>query len=217
MELLLSRSKLVGSRLRRSVRILVAQQNSGTLGVPPSSGSRRVMTLQDLGAIGEIVGSIGVVISLIYLAIQLRHNTTGIRLAAHQHVVIANSAVTMAPANNLDFASLLWRGVLSSKNLDEDTQVAFGLWCHQYFSMIQAWHQLYLAGAIDEGIWDRELQRAVGALRVPGFREWWDAGGRSQLSPTFVRLAETTPLNIQAVGWNKDQGFVPAEWTRGDT
>ncbi len=135
------------------------------------------MTLQDLGAIGELIGSVGVVVSLIYLAIQLRHNTTGIRLAAHQHVVIANSAVTMAPAQNLEFASLLWKGVVSSKNLEEENQVAFGLWCHQYFSMIQAWHQLYLAGAIDEEIWDRELQRAVGALRVPGIQGMVGRGG----------------------------------------
>ena len=33
------------------------------------------MTLQDLGNIGELVGGFAVVISLIYLAIQVRQNT----------------------------------------------------------------------------------------------------------------------------------------------
>ena len=82
--------------------------------------------------------------------------------------------------------------------------------------MIQAAHQLFLANAIDAEIWDRELQRAVGALRGSGFKEWWDAGGRTQLSPGFVSLVESTPLSIRAVAWSNEQGFYPAEWTPQD-
>lgn len=33
------------------------------------------MTIQDLGAIGEFIGSIGVILTLIYLAVQIRQNT----------------------------------------------------------------------------------------------------------------------------------------------
>ena len=173
------------------------------------------MTLQDWGALGEVIGSIGVVISLIYLAVQVRQNTKGIRTAAHQHIVTANAAVTMAPAQNLDFASVLWHGALSSKNLTEETHLAFNLWCFQYFSMIQAAHQLFEAEAIDRSIWERELQRAVGALQGPGFKEWWEAGGRSQLSPAFVSLVESTPVDIQAVAWENDRGFVRSDWIPG--
>ena len=176
------------------------------------------MTIQDLGAIGELIASVGVVVSLIYLAVQVRQNTRGIRTSAHQHIISANASVTMVSAHNLDFASVLWKGALSSKNLTEETHIAFNFWCWQYFAMIQAAHQLYLDGAIDEGIWERELQRAVGGIRVPGFREWWDAGGRSQLSPTFVSLVESTPLDIGAITWSPERGFFPSEWTEaGDT
>ncbi len=174
------------------------------------------MTLQDLGAIGELVGSLGAVIALIYLAVQVRQNTRGIRTSAHQHVVTANAAVTMAPAHNLDFAALLWKGAGSSKALTEETQVAFNLWCFQYFMMIQATHQLFLDDAVDEGVWQRELQRAVGGLKVPGFREWWEAGGRTQLSPNFVTLVESTPLDIVGIGWSPEQGFLPSTWTAKD-
>ncbi len=87
-----------------------------------------------------------------------------------------------------------------------------------YFAMIQAAHQLFLADAIDEGIWDRELQRAVGALTVPGFREWWEPGGRTQLSPDFVSLVEATAPEIVGVDWSPEHGFFPGAWTEaGDT
>ena len=48
------------------------------------------MTIQDLGAIGELIASVGVVVSLIYLAVQVRQNTRGIRTSAHQHIISAN-------------------------------------------------------------------------------------------------------------------------------
>jgi hypothetical protein len=37
------------------------------------------VSIQDLGAIGEFVGSIGVIVTLVYLAIQIRANTRAIK------------------------------------------------------------------------------------------------------------------------------------------
>ena len=39
-------------------------------------------TLQDLGSLGEFVGALGVVISLVYLARQMNQNTTSVRAAS---------------------------------------------------------------------------------------------------------------------------------------
>ena len=36
------------------------------------------MTIQDLGALGDMIGGVAVVASLIYLAIQIRQNTPGL-------------------------------------------------------------------------------------------------------------------------------------------
>jgi hypothetical protein len=37
-------------------------------------------TIQNLGALGEFVGSIGVIITLVYLAVQIRQNTQSVRV-----------------------------------------------------------------------------------------------------------------------------------------
>ena len=42
------------------------------------------MSLEDLGNIGELVAAIGVIASLIYLAIQIRQNTQSVRSSAVQ-------------------------------------------------------------------------------------------------------------------------------------
>ena len=42
------------------------------------------MTLEDLGNIGEFLGAIGVIASLVYLAVQIRQNTRSVRSATYQ-------------------------------------------------------------------------------------------------------------------------------------
>ena len=48
------------------------------------------MSIMELGALGEFVGSIAVVITLIYLALQLKQNTSSVRANAYQGWVAAN-------------------------------------------------------------------------------------------------------------------------------
>lgn len=47
------------------------------------------MTLQDLVNLGEFIGEIAVEITLVYLAIQLRHNTDSVRASAETAPQIA--------------------------------------------------------------------------------------------------------------------------------
>ena len=42
------------------------------------------MTIQDLGSIGEFVASIGVIVSLVYLAVQIRQNSKQLGDSAKQ-------------------------------------------------------------------------------------------------------------------------------------
>ena len=45
------------------------------------------MTLEQLASVGEIVSSVAVIISLVYLAIQIRSNTEAKRTSTYQAIV----------------------------------------------------------------------------------------------------------------------------------
>ena len=45
------------------------------------------MTLQDLANLGEVIGAIAVIISLIYLAVQIRENTQAMQREATQDII----------------------------------------------------------------------------------------------------------------------------------
>ena len=62
------------------------------------------MTLQDLGAIGEFIGGIAVVITLVYLAVSIRQNTKSVRASTYQAILDSSSpnyARTFAEKLNL--------------------------------------------------------------------------------------------------------------------
>jgi hypothetical protein len=51
------------------------------------------LTIQDLGSIGEMIGAVAVVITLLYLGSQIRQNTIAVKAAAMQSVFEATSNV----------------------------------------------------------------------------------------------------------------------------
>ena len=75
------------------------------------------MTLSDLANLGQVIGAIAVVISLIYVAMQIRQNTNAVRSATAQtvhehfakwyHLVAADDELAQIVANGLrDYGSL---------------------------------------------------------------------------------------------------------------
>ena len=165
-------------------------------------------TAQLLANFGEFFGAIAVVATLVYLARQLRQNTAGVQATAYQTWVGANLQLNLATTEKR-LSEAAAKGIYDSKNLDQDSFFMFALWNHGVFQMIQATDYMYRMGAIDEVLWEGEISRAAGHLGLPGVRQWWDAGGRTQLAPHFVDLVESYESKITRWAWNPEQGFVP--------
>jgi hypothetical protein len=83
------------------------------------------MSLQDLGNIGEFIGAVGVVASLIYLAFQIRQNTKAVRRTAHISAVEAFNHLSSLIVQDPEIARILRTGVLDPDKLNEDERVRF--------------------------------------------------------------------------------------------
>ncbi len=152
------------------------------------------MTLADLANIGELVAGVGVVVSLLYLAVQIRHSSRIARLNAHQAVSESVTGITAEIARDPEFFRV-WRAVLDSSAdaSDEDRErVAFIL------------HQIFVAFANADRFGDPSLRRSVRPvhdkyLRAPFVQEWWapqrgayDEPFRSTIDARLKELASAT-------------------------
>jgi len=157
------------------------------------------MTLGDLASIGSFVSGIAVLISLIYLSLQIRQNTLAHRASAHQsrstflkdHLhLLADPAI----------ARIFIRGLAADTEMTEVevTQflVVMRAWCIGMSEMVWAHDHK----ALDDESYQTSVMALRGMFARPGARAFWQTY-KSTATPTFARLVEgileTAPMVSQ--------------------
>lgn len=153
------------------------------------------MTLEDLGNIGDFLGGIGVVITLLYLAIQIRQNTRQLKAdsMSAQTIALENGVSDVARwiaeiVENRDLAELWGRGLTDVEQLDPTDRLRFD---YLGIQLLQAWQTMYRRSvqANDPELWEVTLRYIKMYFRSPGFQALW-ADSRSLLVSEFVTAVE---------------------------
>ena len=153
------------------------------------------MTLEDLGNIGDFLGGIGVVLTLLYLALQIRQNTKQLKADTLAAETIAIEETTSDIARwigeiveNRDLAELWSRGLLDTDQLDEIDRLRF-----EYLGvqLLQAWQTVFrrYKQVDDPDLWMMTLRYFKMYFRNPGFQTLW-AGSKMLFVPDFVAAVE---------------------------
>jgi hypothetical protein len=160
------------------------------LGAQAVEGGDRV-NLEVLGNIGDFLGGIGVVVTLVYLAAQIRQNTAQLRSNAEGERVAAADETTRSLGRWQDVivsrrdVAVLWeRGLAGDCELDSTDQLRF-----EYLAarVIQIWHAVYRRSmrAKDDEHWGVFHPFIRMFLRQPGFSDVWHRS-RSAYPPDFI-------------------------------
>ena len=165
---------------------------------------------QLLGNYGEFVGAIAIVVTLIYLAVQLKQNTASVKANAYQEWVAANIELNMTMAQPLQSEAIA-TGSYDPGSLTQESSLAFAMWHMSLMQMTQATEYLRQTGSLDDDLAATEINRAAAILSMPGVRQWWDAGARTQLTPQFVKLIESTTSNMTEWKWEQGKGFASVD------
>ena len=112
------------------------------------------MTIQDLGAIGDLIGGIAVVVTLVYLAVQIKQNTKVHASLIRQNFYDAQQQQMLHAVESSDFNALINRSWSSDETLSpaEQTQV----WRHMQGVLMgyQGAFEQYKSGALPKADWD---------------------------------------------------------------
>lgn len=131
--------------------------------------------LESLANLGEIVGAIAVVVSLIYLAVQVRQNTRAQRLENSSRVLDRTAAMQAALSRDPAMSALFSKGVSDPSKLTPKERVQFTWAMYEFFG---AFEFMFLAAkdhSIPEEIWQRWSSAAAWWLTFPGVQAWWGA------------------------------------------
>ena len=138
------------------------------------------MNWDAVGAIAELLGALGVIISLAYLSVQIRQNTRQIgehsrelRIAALDAIASSFSRFRDPLIRDPDLAALWLRGIEDFDALDPVEQVRLGRLFQELFFAHQNYWTRYTEGATQESTWEDHKGSIAANLRHPGIRTWW--------------------------------------------
>ena len=165
------------------------------------------MTLQDLGNLGEFIGAVAVVVSLVYVAYQLRQNTIqmaehsrSLRLAANDATADQFSRFRDPLIRDPQIASLWLRGREDFSALSPEEQVQAGAMFLELYFAHQSVFIRAQEGALERNIWERQARVVSSELRSPGVQTWWSRANRI-FDPRFVSAVdELKPSVTQPAG-----------------
>jgi len=150
------------------------------------------MNWEALGAIGEIVGAVGVVVSLLYLASQVRSNSRQLRHASAQAVLDKLNGLIGQLAFTAGAGDVWTRGLSGLEALSSDEEVVrFSSMMLQAFWAYEEVLHYRDAGSIEDWAWTHSRAPVENFMRTPGFQQWW-VRRRAWFSPEFQAHVETT-------------------------
>lgn len=164
---------------------------------------------QLLGNFGEFVGSIGVVVTLIYLAVQIRANTRTTKANASFQATHSWAEVTQRlselPDEQLDpLLKALSEGTQGEDIAPEDYE-RVRLMFRNFFQRLEGQYYLYKYGLLEPGVWDARSAIGRGMVQAsPMLREWW----RNDTNPTNYSREFVDVIN-QSEGIDATKLFTP--------
>jgi hypothetical protein len=143
------------------------------------------MNLNDLANLGQIVGAIGVMITLVYLAVQIRGNTKVASAQARHALSEFVLRISIFRAEHADRFAKLESG---AELTDGDRQ--FRYWSHvQFLLHAETYFHHHELGLMPDAHWRGYARYMTKYIQWRGFREVWDDIGPS-FSEDFARWVD---------------------------
>ena len=155
------------------------------------------MNWQALGAIGELVGALAVVVSIIYLAIQIRLNSKLLQSAAQDSISLKYAQTMNMSGASPENAAIFHKGLLDTRSLRPEETTHFLLMMANTFIQMDYSHLLYLEGNISRERWETLFQSIQHYMSLPGGRFYWKVQGRNIIHGKRSKFFELVEAEYQ--------------------
>jgi hypothetical protein len=131
------------------------------------------MTLDDLGNIGEVVSAIAVVVSLLYLGIQIRQNTRSVRSASFQELLNHIAQVNLRVGENPEVAALYRAANEREFETGSNEELRYRAFVQTTLRHWAHAHIQYKEGTITQDQWNMLTTGLPHVASLPAFKAIW--------------------------------------------
>ena len=151
------------------------------------------MNWEAIGAIGDAVGGVGVVASLVYLALQTRQNTRAVRSASFHQVADSFSAVSLAVFQDPSLVSLLTRARSDSESFTPEDTARYSFFLLTLFRRAEGMFLQSEQGTLQRESWHGIHITLENTLGSPSGHRWWSEAAQ-RFDPAFRAYVEVEVL-----------------------
>ena len=165
------------------------------------------MNWEAISTIAEIVGAVAVVISLIYLAAQIRQNNRqveeqvrALRLQAYDSAGADFSALRLHISGSPQLSSVWRRAKGSYSALEPDERAQANELLHELMWAYQNIFSRMESGTADDVLWKLADTNIGYWMDNRGFREWWQTEQKTPYTDEFEALVDRVCASIENDG-----------------
>lgn len=126
-----------------------------------------------VGAVGNVLGALGVVVSLGYLSVQIKHQIREARVTAVHELTENFRGFLMALAENAQLADIWVRGIYDFAGLAAVERLRLSSALGNAFRIFDTLYNYYNEDIIDAQSWGTLEAPVNDLLAYPGIQTWW--------------------------------------------
>jgi hypothetical protein len=144
------------------------------------------MSLEQWSSLAQVVGSFGVVLSLIFVGLQIRQNTRAMERNEHNATMPQWTVVRMAVAHHRDIAELMTAGLHGEKDLDAADQLRMEQVLQEIAWASYIWDRTQ-RGVFPPGAFELTAGAYLGVLlKTARGGAWWQGAKHAGFIPASV-------------------------------
>lgn len=145
------------------------------------------MLLEQLSHAAQVIGSVGVILSLVFVGLQIRQNTAALQRNEHNSTMSQWTVLRMAIAENRDLAEFMTAGLSGERVLDAADQLRL-----EQFLQEHAWAAFHIWDRTQRGVFPKGTFEMTGGALLCGLLKtkqgsaWWPEAKAVGFVPAFV-------------------------------
>jgi len=147
------------------------------------------LKLAEYAHIAEIIGAFAVVISLLYVGIQVSDSTSAVRSASANDANVALQNWYLEVGSDKQTSELFYQALTSEEALSNEEEFQFLMMLHGAFLAFQNSYLLAEEGTIDTDLREAITAAILGVKYTPGMERYWRQR-KSYLHAGFVRYVD---------------------------
>ncbi len=131
------------------------------------------MTLSELGSLGEFISGLAVVVTLVYLALQIRHNTRAVRSSMHQEMNESTLRIAESVCDNENVGRIVLKADEDYESLTTEERIRFEAYAERVFGNFESVFYSYRNSMIEEDLWESWESSFLTDISRNAMRRFW--------------------------------------------